>query len=371
MTNGDVLQLEDVTKRYGATRVVDASSLSIAKGEVFTLLGPSGCGKTTTLRMVAGLEVPDGGRIVYEDRVMADPARGIFVPPHKRGMGMVFQSYAIWPHMTVYENVAYPLRLRGIKGEELHKRVEKVLDLVGMSSLMDRPAPMLSGGQQQRVSLCRALVYEPDLLLLDEPFSNLDAKLRIQMRLEVGLLQRRLGFSVLFVTHDQIEALTLSDRIAVMSAGRIEQVGTPQEIYDHPASPFVRDFLGQTALIRGTLAEGAEAGNPAVVVAGGAGGEACVVHAGNNSLRGAAPGSPVSLSIRPEDIVLRGAGVSVANAVRGVVDSLVFVGDRFEVRVTLQNGDSILLNAPRSDGWTAGQAISVECPVAKTFLWPA
>ena len=371
MTQGDVLQLEAVTKRYGETQVVTSSSLTIAKGEVYTLLGPSGCGKTTTLRMVAGLEAPSGGRIIYEGRVMADPARGIFVPPHKRGMGMVFQSYAIWPHMTVFENIAYPLRLRGVAGDELRRRVEKVLDLVGMTALMDRPAPMLSGGQQQRVSLCRALVYEPDLLLLDEPFSNLDAKLRVQMRVEVGLLQRRLGFSVLFVTHDQIEALTLSDRIAVMSEGRIEQVGTPQEIYDHPASPFVRDFLGQTVLIRGTLAADAEAESPGVVVAGGAGTAPCVVRAGNNALNGAASGSAVSLSIRPEDVVLKPADQVTENSVQGLVDSLVFVGDRIELQVTLQNGDAVLLNAPRSGGWAPGQTIRLECPVGRTFLWPA
>ena len=368
MTQGEVLHLEGVTKRYGRTPVVDSSSLSIAKGEVFTLLGPSGCGKTTTLRMVAGLEVPDGGRIVYEGRVMADPAKRIFVPPHKRNMGMVFQSYAIWPHMTVFENVAYALRLRGVKGAELRSRVEKVLDLVGMAAFADRPAPMLSGGQQQRVSLCRALVYEPGLLLLDEPFSNLDAKLRVQMRMEVGILQRRLGFSVLFVTHDQIEALTLSDRMAVMKDGRIEQVGTPRELYDRPASAFVRDFLGQTTVVSGTLADGQD-GSPAVLVEGGPG-EPCLIRTGENARTDLSRGSRVSFSIRPEDIRLRPADQPATNALRGVIDTLVFVGDRFEMRVALQNGELVLVSAPCSEEWAAGQAIQLECPVSRTSLWP-
>ena len=200
---------------------------TIQRGEVFTLLGPSGCGKTTTLRLVAGLERPDAGEIMLRGRIVASAAPALFVPPHKRNLGMVFQSYAIWPHLSVFENVAYPLRLRGTPAAALRERVTGVLDLVGLHGLAERAATLLSGGQMQRLALCRALVYEPDLLLLDEPFSSLDAKLREQMRVELKLLQRRLGVTVLFVTHDQVEALSLSDRIAVMQRGRVEQVGSP------------------------------------------------------------------------------------------------------------------------------------------------
>src|SRR5215468_8131812 len=207
-TTETVLSLDRVTKLFGTTRAVDEVSLSVRRGEVFTLLGPSGCGKTTTLRLVAS------------------PRRRLFLAPNRRNLGMVFQSYAVWPHMTVFENVAYPLRLRGAPRPVLREKVERILDLVGLGGFGERPGTLLSGGQMQRLALCRALVYEPDLLLLDEPFSNLDAKLREQMRVEVKLLQRRLGITVLFVTHDQVEALSLSDRIAVMHGGRIEQVGS-------------------------------------------------------------------------------------------------------------------------------------------------
>ncbi len=246
-----VLRLEGVSKSYGAVQAVDRASLEVDRGEVFTLLGPSGCGKTTTLRLVAGLEDPDTGEISLRGRLVASVSRRLFVPPHKRNLGMVFQSYAIWPHMSVFENVAYPLKLRGVRGRAMHERVARVLELVGLDGLERRPATLLSGGQMQRLALCRALVYEPDLLLLDEPFSNLDAKLREQMRIELKFLQRRLGITVLFVTHDQIEALSLSNRIAVMSRGRAEQIGPPRSLYEEPASAFVRDFLGQTVILKG------------------------------------------------------------------------------------------------------------------------
>jgi ABC-type Fe3+/spermidine/putrescine transport system ATPase subunit len=326
-----MLRLEEVTKLFGTSRAVDGSSLAIERGETFTLLGPSGCGKTTTLRMVGGLERPDAGRIVYQDRVVADPGRNVFVPPHRRNMGMVFQSYAIWPHMTVFDNVAYPLRLRGVALPERRTRVEAVLTLVGLDGLGERPAPMLSGGQQQRVALARALVYEPDLLLLDEPFSNLDAKLRNQMRIEVRLLQRRLGITVLFVTHDQIEALTLSDRIAVMNAGRIEQIGTPAELYDRPATPFVRDFLGQTVAIRGQV-------------------------------------------VRPESVVVDpdpAAAADADDAVPAVIEALLFAGDSYEARLVLPGGEAIVLPLPRTLHWTEGQSVVLRLPRNHTPAWRA
>ena len=248
------VELRAVSKVYTAgVKAVDEVSLQIPARRVVALLGPSGCGKTTTLRLVAGLEQPDAGDISLRGRVVASAAQRLFVAPHKRNLGMVFQSYAIWPHMTVAANVAYPLELRGVKRAEIRERVASVLELVGLAGLEERPATLLSGGQMQRLALCRALVYEPDLLLLDEPFSNLDAKLREQMRVELKLLQRRLGITVLFVTHDQIEALSLSDRIAVMQRGRVEQVGAPRELYERPASAFVRDFLGQTVILRGAV----------------------------------------------------------------------------------------------------------------------
>src|SRR5581483_3533415 len=224
-----MVRLQNVTKGFaGGPQAVRNVSLDVEQGTIFTLLGPSGSGKTTTLRLIAGLEEPDSGAIYFRDRPMVDVAQRLFVPANSRNVGMVFQSYAIWPHMTVEENVAYPLKLRHLSKERVRERVSAALDLVGMSGLERRPAPLLSGGQQQRVALARALVYEPEVLLLDEPFSNLDAKLRDQMRVELKLLQHRLGITVVFVTHDQVEALSLSDRVAVMNLGEVQQIGKPE-----------------------------------------------------------------------------------------------------------------------------------------------
>src|SRR5215203_2422453 len=239
-----------------AVNAVDGISLAAETGKLLTLLGPSGCGKTTTLRCLAGLERPQAGRIVIANEVVCDTDRGIFMAPSERGIGMVFQSYAIWPHMTVFENVAFPLRVardRKYSSAEVKDKVERALEMVRMSGYESRPATQLSGGQQQRLAFARGLVREPKILLLDEPFSNLDAKLREQMRVELKLLQRRLGVTVLFVTHDQVEALSLSDRIAVMDRGRVREVGPPRDLYERPATVFVRDFLGQTVTLRGRV----------------------------------------------------------------------------------------------------------------------
>ena len=265
------VKLDGLSKTYpGAqVRAVNELSLNVEDGEVYTLLGPSGCGKTTTLRMVAGLEVPDEGDIYFGDREVVVTSRHFRLPPDKRDLGMVFQSYAIWPHMTVEENVAFPLATRHMKRSEIRERVAHVLDLVNLPGLQKRPAPLLSGGQQQRVALARALVIEPKILLLDEPFSNLDAKLREQMRVELKLLQKRLNIAVLFVTHDQIEALSLSNRIALMNLGIMQQQGPPQLLYEEPANEFVRDFIGKTVLLRGTVQSSNPSGQVSVAIAGG------------------------------------------------------------------------------------------------------
>ncbi len=368
-----VLALDGVSKLFGTAAAVDRTSLEIKRGEIFTLLGPSGCGKTTTLRLVAGLEQPDAGEITLRGRLVASAPRRLFVPPNKRNLGMVFQSYAIWPHMTVFDNVAYPLSLRRMKRGAIRDKVGRVLGLVGLEGLETRAATLLSGGQMQRLALCRALVYEPDLLLLDEPFSNLDAKLREQMRVEVKLLQRRLGITVLFVTHDQVEALSLSDRIAVMHRGRIEQVGPPRQLYERPASAFVRDFLGQTVLLRGRVGPARAGSEPAVTVEmnGSLAGH-CLV---GQPAQGAtfALGAAASVAIRPEDIrvLADGRAYPDAHALPGVIDTLLFVGDRYEARVTLGGEHSILLLLPRAPEWREGQCLQLAFPPELVSVWPA
>lgn len=353
-------------------------SLSIRRGEVFTLLGPSGCGKTTTLRLVAGLEQPDAGTITLRDRVVASASRRLFVAPNRRNLGMVFQSYAVWPHMTVFENIAYPLELRGMKRALVGDKVARVLDLVGLSGMETRPGTLLSGGQMQRLALCRALVYEPDLLLLDEPFSNLDAKLREQMRVEVKLLQRRLGITVLFVTHDQVEALSLSDRIAVMRGGRVEQVGSPRSLYERPASAFVRDFLGQTVILPGRVGT-VDAGSSDSGVRG-------VTVEMNGALAGRvlvgrtapavtlAPGAGAHVTIRPEDIQVSpdDPGRSQeTNHLPAIVDALSFVGDRYEAQVTLGGEHRIVLFLSRARDWREGERLQLGFPPELVSVWPA
>ena len=254
-----MLEIQNLSKWFNvrggeAVKAIDEVSFDVAPGEFFTLLGPSGCGKTTTLRCVAGLERPLGGKILLRGRAVFDAGNRVFVVPNQRNIGMVFQSYAIWPHLTVFNNVAFPLKSAGQRNFKiLRDKVERALDLVGLGGFEDRPATQLSGGQQQRVALARALVKEPDLLLLDEPLSNLDTKLRERMRSELKRLQRELGITTLYVTHDQIESILLSDRIAVMNGGRILQLGRPGEIYDRPTSEFVADFMGATNLLSGTV----------------------------------------------------------------------------------------------------------------------
>ena len=247
------LSIANLVKNYGSARVIDDLSLMVYRGEFLTLLGPSGCGKTTTLRCIAGFESPDQGRITLDGADVCNVATGVDVPPERRQFGMVFQSYAVWPHMTVAQNVAYGLRNRGLLKQEIAERVERVLDQVGLAGLSSKGVTRLSGGQQQRVALARAIVYQPKILLFDEPLSNLDAKLRERMRLELRRLQTELGITSVYVTHDQEEAMVMSDRVVVLNNGRIQQIGTPLEIYDRPANRFVADFIGNSNTLVGRV----------------------------------------------------------------------------------------------------------------------
>jgi iron(III) transport system ATP-binding protein len=294
------LSVRSVRKRYGQVTAVDEVSFDVRAGELITLLGPSGCGKTTTLRLVAGLERGDAGEIDIDERPVASSDSGLFVPPERRGIGMVFQSYAIWPHMTVFGNVAYPLRIRRLSKPQIQDKVERVLDLVGLHGLEDRLATELSGGQQQRVALARALVFEPRLLLLDEPLSNLDAKLRAHMRIELKRLQATTGITTVYVTHDQIESMSLSDRTIVMNQGRIEQVGDPQSLYERPATRFVADFIGSTNLLSAVISGGIAPSGHAVAVTS-SGRQVLCTAAGDVNAKA---GDPVLLLIRPERIRL-------------------------------------------------------------------
>ena len=306
---------------------VDGVSVDVRAGEFFTLLGPSGCGKTTTLRCIAGLERPDSGDVVVGDRVLFSSHRGIDVPAHERRLGVVFQSYALWPHMNVFDTAAFPLvvaRGRRLGRREVRERVQRVLAVVKLQHLADRPATDLSGGEQQRLALARALVLEPPVLLMDEPLSNLDARLREDMRFELKRLQRELGFTVLYVTHDQQEALTLSNVVAVMNCGRIEQVGRTREIYGRPASRFVADFIGVGNLIDGVVSR--RDSDRTYVVATPAG-RLEVVSAGDF-----ATGASVVVAVRPEDVELVRASLveDGANQWGGTVEVRAYRGDAMD-----------------------------------------
>ncbi len=306
-------------------------SFSVPEGKLFTLLGPSGCGKTTTLRSIAGLERPTSGEIQVGSQVVYSSGRNVFVAPNRRNFGMVFQSYAIWPHMNVFQNVAFPLEVRRQKPttREIKERVMRVLNAVALDHLAEREATKLSGGQQQRLALARALVMEPKLLLLDEPLSNLDAKLREKMRFELKRIQRELGLTTIYVTHDQSEALALSHEIAVMNEGQIVQVGSPRDIYERPRTRFVADFIGTTNFLDGIVL-GAEPGH--------VGHWRVRTPVGDLRVRGdeaLTQGSPVSISIRPEDVHLSDGPIEADNALTGIVDQKVFLGEYVDFKVRI------------------------------------
>jgi iron(III) transport system ATP-binding protein len=343
------LSIESLSKAFGGVRALDAVSLQAREGEMLVLVGPSGCGKTTCLRCIAGLERPTAGRIRIGDRLVTAIEDGVFLAPERREIGMVFQSYAVWPHMTVFENVAYPLRAQGVARDALRTRVVEVLRLVQLEPLAERYSSQISGGQQQRVALARSLVSAPKLLLFDEPLSNLDANLRLQMRIEIKELQRRLGFTAVYVTHDQTEAMAIADRIAIMDGGVLRQVGSPRDIYERPANAFVAGFMGTTNLLEGTLvshqSKGAlvrTSGGLEVRVARGAG----------------AAGDKVRVSIRPEALEIRATAAAGVNSWPATIRLATYVGEAIIYRAEA-SGHGIEIHARPTQAWEPGASVSL------------
>jgi spermidine/putrescine ABC transporter ATP-binding subunit len=355
------LTLRGVVKRFDDVVAVDAVSLDVRAGELVTLLGPSGCGKTTTLRMIAGFVEPDAGEVRIGS---SDVTR---LPPNKRDIGMVFQSYGLFPHMTVEDNVAYGLRMRRVPAAERRRRVEEALGLVQLPGLAQRYPRQLSGGQQQRVALARAIVIRPSLLLLDEPLSNLDAKLRDEMRWEVRRLQRQLDITTVFVTHDQEEALAISDRIVVMNAGRIEQVGTPGAIYRQPGTLFVARFIGESNLWEGTVG-GRQPDGVRFATVGGL--ELLVEDTG-----GVAEGEPAVASVRPEAVAIapagNGAPARFPNRVEGTVEDVSYVGASTAYRVRIASELTVLVRRPNADADSEGGRGAFGAGDRVTLGWPA
>jgi putative spermidine/putrescine transport system ATP-binding protein len=337
------LTVERVGKRFDQMVAVDDVSLSVEDGEFVSLLGPSGCGKTTLLRLIAGFMLPDMGRIRCQDRDVTG------LPPYKRNFGVVFQNYALFPHMTVLENVGYGLKVRGRRRADIAVAARSALDRVGLRQMEDRFPSQLSGGQQQRVALARAIVIEPDLLLLDEPLSALDKNLREEMQVELRLLQQRIGITTIFVTHDQEEAMTLSDRVAVMRAGRIQQVGTPRDVYDRPDTVFVATFLGTTNLLPGRVSAVAD-GVARMEM------EGVSVTARSAT---AVPGQDARLAVRPENLRLAATGPGLP----GTVKDVLFQGHRLIVLFATADGTEMRAFAT-SGGWNLPQG------AAAFATWP-
>ncbi|MBO4377362.1 MAG: ABC transporter ATP-binding protein [Clostridia bacterium] len=309
-----MIHLENISKEYDGVTVLSDINLYILKKEFVTLLGPSGCGKTTTLRIIGGFEYPSSGRVIYEGKDITD------LPPYKRRVNTVFQKYALFPHLNVHDNIAFGLKLKKMPRAEINRRVDKMLDLVNMNGYGKRSVDSLSGGQQQRIAIARSLVNEPDVLLLDEPLGALDLKLRKEMQLELKSMQQQLGITFLYVTHDQEEALTMSDTIVVMNAGRILQIGTPKNIYDEPKNAFVANFIGESNIIRGTMV------HDELVSFCGADFPCVDSGFGDNA--------PVDVVIRPEDIVIVGEDVG---QITGIVKSVLFKGVHYEMMIEAGN----------------------------------
>jgi iron(III) transport system ATP-binding protein len=352
------IEINGLVKRFGAVDALKGIDISIERKEFVTFLGPSGCGKTTTLRTLAGFVAPDGGSIKVDGKILSS-ADGV-VPPEQRGMGMVFQNYAVWPHMTVYENVAFGLRYKKFDRGEQAARVARALTSMGLEGLQGRYPAALSGGQQQRVALARSLVLEPSILLLDEPLSNLDAKLREQMRAELKGLQRRTGITFVYVTHDQAEAMALSDRIAVFRAGRIQQVGSPRDVYERPANLFVADFMGLVNTLHGTVKE-ARGEHASVEIAG--------HRLAVTTRAGSACGASVNVAIRPESITFDDAADGPINLLRGVITDATFLGNLIIYQVDV-GGLTLRVQGERRAFRPAGSDVVLAVPIADCVEMP-
>jgi iron(III) transport system ATP-binding protein len=348
------VKVERLVMMYGAVPAVRGIDFVVAPGSTVTLLGPSGCGKTTTLRCIAGLEVPTAGRITVGDRIVFDDASGAFIEPERRNIGMVFQSYAIWPHMTVGGNVGFPLTIAGMSKAEVEERTRVVLELVGLGELQRRSAADLSGGQQQRVALARALVHEPSVVLFDEPLSNLDANLRERMRTELQLLQARLGFTAIFVTHDQEEALSLSDHVVIMNKGRVEQEGSPQDIFKNPATAFTARFLGYSNVFPGRVAAIGQGGAVEIDL-----GENLRLSALWRSATPPRSGEDSMVAFRADRVAVQPAGQqSGENVFTGEVEAAAFLGASFDY--TIKSGKlEIQVQGDVDHPVARGQAVSL------------
>jgi len=359
--SGAEVRVDNLVKVYGSTPAVDGVSAVVGSGEFFTILGPSGSGKTTLMMMVAGFVYPTSGTISIGAKNVAD------LPPQSRGLGMVFQNYAVFPNLTVFENVAFPLRVRSMPKADIKREVEAMLDLVKIKELSGRMPRELSGGQQQRVALARALVFRPSVLLMDEPLGALDKKLRDHMQAEIRRIHRSLGVTVVYVTHDQDEALTMSDRIAIMNHGRIEQVGTPSELYDRPNTRFVADFLGDTNFIPGTLVE---AGNGGGRVRTRDGWDISGTLAGDNLHAN----SEVVVGVRPEKFRITDAADGSLNSCTGVVDNIVYSGASTKYQIKIAGGNDLVVTSPNRNDIVpqqVGQSIAVVWDRLETRIFAA
>ncbi|HVY59096.1 MAG TPA: ABC transporter ATP-binding protein [Xanthobacteraceae bacterium] len=357
------ITIKELSKSYGAASEMPAIndlSLTILDNQFVTLLGPSGCGKTTTLRLIAGYMAPDHGTIHVGDRLLS--AKGSVVPPENRGMGMVFQNYAVWPHKTVFENVVFGLRLRKVPAAKAREQVETALALVNLSGLENRLPSELSGGQQQRVALARSLVVEPEILLLDEPLSNLDAKLRERMRTELKQLQRRTGITFIYVTHDQAEAMALSDQVAVIHAGRLQQFGPPHEIYMRPVNRMVADFMGRVNLVPARVVEAAN-------------GKGKLQVNGNLVIEGLLPagirtGDDVDLAVRPEDVILGPDAAMRQDHAEAKVTDRIFLGNICEYDVVLASGEALKVQTHPKLRFGVGDTVAMAVDGGQISVFP-